>query len=169
MSDPLDLESLYHAHAPVLFAFVLNLSRNESDTHDILQELFVKLSKNPSLLGGIDNPRAFLLKIVYRLALDHFRRHQTREKYTETFAEAQTGVFAPSPDPDIATFRQALSSALAGLPLEQRAVVHLKLWEDCTFEHIAGVLEISPNTAASRYRYGLDKLRSLLRPIHREL
>jgi len=48
-------------------------------------------------------------------------------------------------------------------------VVHLKLWENLTFEAIAETLEIPPNTAASRYRYGLDKLRERLRPIYDEI
>jgi RNA polymerase sigma-70 factor (ECF subfamily) len=47
--------------------------------------------------------------------------------------------------------------------------VHLKLWEEMTFAQIAEALEISPNTAASRYRYGLDKLQTLLRPLYEEL
>jgi RNA polymerase sigma-70 factor (ECF subfamily) len=45
----------------------------------------------------------------------------------------------------------------------------LKLWEGLTFEQIAEALDIPANTAASRYRYGLDKLRGLLRPIYEEL
>jgi len=58
---------------------------------------------------------------------------------------------------------------LGELPAEQRAVVHLKLWEEFTFETIATALDISPNTAASRYRYGLDKLRDRLRPLYEEI
>jgi len=62
-----------------------------------------------------------------------------------------------------------LSRALAELPPEQRAVVHLKLWEGLTFEQIAAALEIPLNTAVSRYRYGLDKLRERLRPLYEEI
>jgi RNA polymerase sigma-70 factor (ECF subfamily) len=62
-----------------------------------------------------------------------------------------------------------LSNALGELPAEQRAVVHLKLWEGLTFETIAETLGLSPNTAASRYRYGLDKLRARLRPLYDEI
>ena len=47
--------------------------------------------------------------------------------------------------------------------------MHLKLWEDFTFAEIANALDIPPNTAASRYRYGIDKLQTLLRPIYEEL
>ena len=62
-----------------------------------------------------------------------------------------------------------ICGALGNLPADQRAVVHLKLWEGMTFEQIAGLLEIPPNTAASRYRYGLDKMRELLRPLYDEI
>jgi len=48
-------------------------------------------------------------------------------------------------------------------------VLHLKLWEGLTFEVIAETLGIPPNTAASRYRYGIDKLQSRLRPLYEEL
>jgi RNA polymerase sigma-70 factor (ECF subfamily) len=45
----------------------------------------------------------------------------------------------------------------------------LNLWEGLTFEEIAAALDLSPNTAASRYRYGLDKLRDRLRPLYEEM
>ena len=48
-------------------------------------------------------------------------------------------------------------------------MVHLKLWEGLTFEQIAELLGIPLNTAASRYRYGLDKLRERLRPLYDEI
>ena len=52
---------------------------------------------------------------------------------------------------------------LAGLPQEQREVIVLKIWHEHTFEEIGELLEISPNTAAGRYRYGLQKLRTCLK------
>ena len=47
---------------------------------------------------------------------------------------------------------RAAMACLAQLPVEQREVIVLKIWQDCTFEEIGGLLEISPNTAAGRYR-----------------
>jgi RNA polymerase sigma-70 factor, ECF subfamily len=55
----------------------------------------------------------------------------------------------------------ALQSALRVLPEEQREVVVLRIWGQLTFDEIAGVVDISPNTAASRYRYGLMKLKEV--------
>jgi RNA polymerase sigma-70 factor (ECF subfamily) len=147
----------------------LNLTRDQSDTRDVLQEIFVKLARNPELLDCLRDERAFLLRLAHNAAIDLIRRRGTRERTKDNFAAEIVSPFAPANDPDEQTFRNELAGALAGLPAEQRAVVHLKLWEGLTFEEIAAALEIPLNTAASRYRYGLDKLRQHLRPLYEEM
>jgi RNA polymerase sigma-70 factor (ECF subfamily) len=169
MPAGLDIERLYDEHAQPLFAFLLNFTRNEADTRDLLQEIFVKLAREPKLLAGVRNERAFLIRLAHNAAIDLIRRRGTRNKTREQFAVEKISPFATANDPDEQIFRDELAAALAELPEEQRAVVHLKLWEELTFEEIAVALDISPNTAASRYRYGLDKLRDRLRPLHEEI
>ena len=164
-----EIERLYDGHAQSLYAFLLNLTRNEADTRDLLQDIFVKLAREPELLAGVRDERAFLIRLVHNAAIDLMRRRGTRDKTKENLAAETVSPFAPANDPDEKYFREELAGALAGLPEEQRAVVHLKLWEELTFEEIAAALDISPNTAASRYRYGLDKLRDRLRPLHEEM
>jgi RNA polymerase sigma-70 factor, ECF subfamily len=164
-----DLERLYDEHAQPLYAFLLNLTRDEADTHDLLQDVFVKLAHNPELLAGVRDERAFLIRLAHNAAIDMMRRRGTRDKTREQFTAESISPFAPANNPDERAFRDALAAALAELPPEQRAVVHLKLWEGLTFEEIAVALDISPNTAASRYRYGLDKLRDRLRPLYKEI
>ena len=61
-----DFERLYDEHAQAVFAFLLNLTRHEADTRDLLQELFVKLAKQPELLEGVRDERAFLLRMADR-------------------------------------------------------------------------------------------------------
>jgi RNA polymerase sigma-70 factor (ECF subfamily) len=58
---------------------------------------------------------------------------------------------------------ERLSHALAELPFEQREVVMMHLHASMTFRDIARARKISPNTAKSRYRYGIDKLKTLLK------
>ena len=163
------IEQLYDAHASSLFAFLLNFLRDENDTRDLLQEIFVKIAREPELLKNVHNERAFLVRLAHNAAIDLIRRRGARERTRENFAREDIPVFAHTDDPDDAFFRQQLSAALVELPEEQRAVVHLKLWEEMTFDDIADALGISPNTAASRYRYGLDKLRDRLRPLYKEI
>ncbi|MGD0016230.1 MAG: sigma-70 family RNA polymerase sigma factor [Verrucomicrobiia bacterium] len=169
MRSESELERLYDEHAQALFAFLLNFTRHEADARDVLQEVFLKLANRPQLLDGVLEVRAFLIRLAHNQAIDLMRRRATREKnYDQLAAESET-VFAPSADPDEVAFRKSLAEALGELPTDQCAVIHLKLWEGITFEAIAEALSISPNTAASRYRYGIDKLRDRLRPIYEEL
>jgi RNA polymerase sigma-70 factor, ECF subfamily len=169
MPDGHELERLYDEHAQPLFAFLLNFTRNEADTRDLLQEIFVKLAREPKLLNGVREERAFFIRLAHNAAIDLMRRRGTRGRTKEHFAAEIISPFAPASDPDEKVFREELAVALGELPAEQRAVVHLKLWEGLTFEEIAAALEIPPNTAASRYRYGLDKLRGRLRPLYEEM
>jgi RNA polymerase sigma-70 factor (ECF subfamily) len=169
MASPPTLDRLYDEHAQALFSFLLNFTRNESDTRDLLQELFVKLAQRPGQLEGVANIRAFLLRLAHNLSVDMVRRRGARDKAHDLLGANAVDLFAPSLDPDENQFRNALSAALQHLPPDQRAIVHLKLWEGLTFDQIAELLTISPNTAASRYRYGLDKLRDQLRPLYDEI
>jgi RNA polymerase sigma-70 factor (ECF subfamily) len=164
-----ELERLYDEHAQSLYAFLLNLTRDEADTRDVLQDVFVKLVRDLELLAGVRDERAFLIRLAHNAAIDLIRRRGTRDKTREEFAAETISPFAPTSDPDKQTFRAALAEALTELPAEQRAVVHLKLWEGLPFEQIAAALDIPLNTAASRYRYGLDKLREHLRPLYEEI
>ena len=166
---PLDFERLYDEHAQTLFAFLLNFTRHEADTRDLLQEVFIKLANRPELLHGVRDERAFLLRLAHNQAIDLIRRRGTRERQYEQLAAETIAAFAPAAEPDEIAFRAALSAALGELPADQRAAVHLKLWEGLTFEQIAELLGIPLNTAASRYRYGIDKLRERLRPLYDEI
>lgn len=118
---------LYDEHAQPLYAFLLNLTRDEPDTRDVLQEIFVQLAHQPHLLDGIRDERAFLLRLAHNAAIDLIRRRGTRERTRESFVAEIISPFAPAKDPDEQTFRDELARALAELPADQRAVVHLKL------------------------------------------
>ena len=164
-----EIERLYDKHAQPLFAFLLNFTRDEADTRDLPQEIFVKLAREPKLLVGVREERAFLIRLAHNAAIDLIRRRGTCERTKENFTAEAISIFAPANDPDEKVFREELAIALGELPEEQRAVVHLKLWGEMTFEEIAAALDIPPNTAASRYRYALDKLRRRLRPLYEEM
>ncbi|HYG34785.1 MAG TPA: sigma-70 family RNA polymerase sigma factor, partial [Clostridia bacterium] len=60
---------------------------------------------------------------------------------------------------------QLIQEAMNRLPEIYREVVTLKVWGGLTFAEIADSLDISPNTAASRYRYGLEELRKLTKAV----
>ena len=70
---------------------------------------------------------------------------------------------------DAALLARSFCEAMKTLPDAQRTILQLKLWDGLTFEEIAHAQGIPLNTAASRYRYALEKMRTLLRPLYEEM
>lgn len=165
MTPSARLEQLYDAHAAGVFHYLNGIVRSEADAKDLLQEFFIKLAANPPP-AHIENERAWLLRVAHRLAIDWLRRHASRTR-AET-QQPQT-LFAAHDDPDASHFARRVEHALHELPPEQRSIAEMKLWHGLTFEQIAEAQRIPLNTAASRYRYALEKLRSLLQPLYDEL
>ena len=164
------LEEIYRDHAPALFCFLWRLTGSESETKDALQEIFVRLARQPKMLEGVVAPRSYLFRLAHRLVIDRYRRESVRRKTDDRAGrEAETMAAPESLADDQAWARTLMQTSLAALPPEQKAVVILKVWEGMTFAEIAEVLDIPANTAASRYRYAIDKLREALRPLHKDL
>jgi RNA polymerase sigma-70 factor (ECF subfamily) len=159
------LADLYDAQAGGLYAFLLNLTRSRAESEDLLHDLFLKVALDEKRFRTLAQPKSYLFAMAHRAVIDAVRRAETRQRRHE---EAEPAEFF-LPNPDDAFFQTEVAAALAGLPIEQRSVVHLKLWEELTFDQIAEALDVSANTAASRYRYGLDKLRERLRSTYKEL
>jgi len=142
----------YDEHGPALLAYAAALLRDPSAAEDVLHQVFLQLLRGRVAISG--DPAPYLFRAVRNTALNHLRG-QSREVEL-----AGGGVWLESPDGSRET-SLALQSALKALPDEQREMVVLKVWGQMTFEEAANVVGISPNTAASRYRYGLEKLKEI--------
>ena len=105
----------------------------------------------------------------YERGLTTLQKRQSELVATQEQLTSGKRIERASDDPTAAARAERAMIAQMRSASDQRAVVHLKLWEGLTFERIAGLLEIPLNTAASRYRYGLDKLRGQLRPLYDEI
>jgi RNA polymerase sigma-70 factor, ECF subfamily len=147
-----DVRGLYETHGRPLLAYACALLRDPSAAEDALHQVFLNVLRGRTSIDG--DPKAYLFRSVRNAALNHIRG-QAREVEL-----ADGGVWLESPDGSVET-SMALQSALNALPDEQREVVVLKIWGQLTFEEAAAVIGIPANTAASRYRYGLEKLREI--------
>ncbi|MBL9214214.1 MAG: sigma-70 family RNA polymerase sigma factor [Opitutaceae bacterium] len=156
--------SWLEAHGPQLLLCARQWTRSLADAEDVVQEAFVRYWRHQRHLPG--DPRALLVTSIRRAALDLARRESRRQIREQRAGEDQAGVdpwFEASASD--AGRREGLEAALRHLPPEQREVLVLKVWNELTFEQIAAALEISPHTAASRYRYGIAALRKELNPV----
>ena len=143
-------QRLYETKAAelVLYGRALGLSHGEAE--DVLQETFLALMQQPEAPA---KPEHYCVRSFRNRALNYRRslwRRLTRELESSRW-------FERSPEESPAE-REAMRG-LADLPVEQREVIVLKIWQCRTFEEIGELLDISPNTAAGRYRYGLQKLK----------
>jgi RNA polymerase sigma-70 factor (ECF subfamily) len=143
-------ETLYEAKAAelILYGRALGLSHGESE--DVLQETFMALMRRDS---PPDQPEHYCVRSFRNKALNYRRglwRRLTREFESIRWFEPSS---AENPAESDAMER------LTTLPADQREVIVLKIWHNYTFEEIGELLEISPNTAAGRYRYGIQKLK----------
>ena len=145
---------------PRLMLFARQQTRCEADAEDVLQSALVKTWKSYG-----DHPSAELLGLVFtnirRCAIDFARSQDRRTDREQKLLEEMGPPVAWFEMPDDDETR-SLQVALSNLPEKLREVITLKLWGDLTFAQIGETLDISQNTAASRYRYALEHLRSQL-------
>jgi RNA polymerase sigma-70 factor (ECF subfamily) len=128
---------------------------SRDDAEDIVQEAFIRFWRSRE---RIDEPKAYLYACVNHCALDWHRgrqRQQRRERVTAR-PEAEPLLVAPVEQEER---RVAIEAALGNLPKNQVEVLIMKIWGGLSFPEIAAALGTSSNTAASRYRYALAKLR----------
>jgi RNA polymerase sigma-70 factor (ECF subfamily) len=154
-----DWKTCFAQLGPALLLFARRWTHCRADAEDIVQEAFVRFWRRQH---SIEN-RALLYATVRSTALDRLRSDQRRARREAAVARDGAEHF----EPQFATAnegQQMLAAAVERLPVEQREVVILKIWNELTFAEIAGVLEISQNTAASRYRYALGALKKTLQP-----
>ena len=131
------------------------------DAEDVVQEAFVRFWRQQRKLGS--EPMALIVTSLRRTAIDLARRNirrERREQLAQQDSALETTLFEPLLEGD--ERRTAIEAALLRLPAEQREVLVLKIWGEFTFAEIAEQLSLSPNTAASRYRYALVALRQEL-------
>jgi RNA polymerase sigma-70 factor, ECF subfamily len=164
------LRALWDGHSRAVYAYLWRLTKNEADAADFLQDLYCRLARQPALVEKLlaGEARGYLLRLAHNAVVDQVRRAQTRERIFEKITTARAGEFATNEGPDEALLRRELLAALAELPEEQRAIVHGRLWKMRTLDELARELGISINTAASRYRYGVDKMRGRLRSLYED-
>lgn len=154
-------KSWFHLYGPKLLLCARQWTGSSADAEDVVQEAFVRFWRHQRQLPG--EPMALLVTSVRRAAFDLARREMRRTAREERAGGGgadQAPMFcAPGEGDDR---RAAIEAALRQLPDEQREVLVLKIWGELTFEQIAVQLDLSPNTAASRYRYALAALRKEL-------
>jgi RNA polymerase sigma factor (sigma-70 family) len=154
----------YERHRRPLYALLLAYVRRRETAEELLQETFFAFLRGLDRLDGSVGLRPLLARTARNLAIDRLRRERCGERALA--ARAADPIFRPASGPPGAAVDEAdrMGALLHGLPEEQREAVVLKALLGMTFREAAEVTGAPEATVASRYRYGIEKLRAALAP-----
>ena len=144
----------YDEHGATLYRHALMIVGDAAAAEDAVQHVFLKLLTGSSERDDIRSASAYLRRAVRNQCYSWLRARRQDRTAAETAAGSLLEPIGPAPQDD----RLMLEQALRALPPEQREVVHLKVFEGLTFKQIATLTDTPANTAASRYRYAIEKL-----------
>ena len=157
----MNLEDLYGRYGENLYRYLVFRLGSPEDAEDVLQETFYRFARYGVRWKLVRNPQAF----VFRVARNEVNRFLQR-KLSRPAGDAGPLERASSFSAALATPAEPSAILLVELadqlPDEQKEVIFMKVFDGLTFKEIGSACEISANTAASRYRYALDKLRAAL-------
>jgi RNA polymerase sigma-70 factor (ECF subfamily) len=157
------LEAAYDAWADELYRYALMILADPAAAEDAVQQTFVKLAGMKNIVH-VNSLRDYLRTALRHHCYDVLRK-QRRDKRQVSLSSIEPLLEPISPEEPNEDDRQALEAALRTLSPEQREIIHLKIYEQMTFQQIADALSVSANTVASRYRYAMEGLRRRLRTV----
>jgi len=154
-SGPVAVGGLFDLTSQRLLRLAAAITRNQHDAEDAVQSALMGVTMKPRLLVESHSPWAYLLQMVRNESLVVLRKRRrvmplgsiidllTRRSVDQLEQEERY---------------RLIWKELRRLPTAQCEVIVLRIWEELSFEEISAILEIPTPTAASRYRYGLEKL-----------
>ncbi|MHC4216561.1 MAG: RNA polymerase sigma factor [Planctomycetota bacterium] len=157
------LRVIYQKYRTALLKLAVVLSNEVNTAEDVVQDVFLNFAQSAARIRPIGNLRSYLMTSVAN-RLRNLRR--SRQRHQGCSIEKSDCLVSDLRRPEqwalLSEELQLLSNAMAQIPDKQREVIALYMQGQMSFRQIAKFQKASASTIRGRYRYGLDKLRSLL-------
>jgi RNA polymerase sigma-70 factor (ECF subfamily) len=163
------LSTLIKRHQSKIFGFIYSKVGDRDLSDDIFQDTFIKVIR--TLKSNSYNEEGkflpWVMRIAHNLVIDHFRRNKKMPMYRET---EEFSIFSIMTDDSLTIENKLISDQVAKdlrqlveeLPLEQKEVLMMRLYQDMSFKEISEVTGVSINTALGRMRYAVLNLRKVI-------
>jgi len=161
-ASPEALARVYEKYIDAMLTLAAGLLGNRAAAEDVVQDVFLSFARSAKGLRSRGSLRSYLMTGVLNRVRDCHRQRQRQAARPTLSDEPACGSAGPDQAAILAEETARLHQAVAELPDEQREVVLLRLKANLKFRDIARLQQTSINTVLGRYRYGLDRLRSLL-------
>lgn len=158
-------ETLYRRHNDALYRYLLRLCGDPDTAQDVFQEAWGKIIKARDRYRPTAKFTTFLFRVAHNCFIDHVRRNKrhTHKDTVEAEAEAHPGD-QPEDLVEKRLARERLDQAIQSLPDEQRDVYLLHEEAGFTLDQIASITDCNRETAKSRLRYAVKKLKKAIAP-----
>ncbi len=160
--DPEALHQVYRRYKDDLLTVAMSLLNDRHAAEDCMHDVFVHFAADPADLRVTRNLRGYLMRCAANLAKNQLKRRHLQPAMLGDGPDCTDDCDCPPHRLIVSEESTRVFEALAQLPPEQCEVVTLHIHGQLTFREIAGQLGLSINTVQSRYRYGIEKLRTLL-------
>jgi RNA polymerase sigma-70 factor, ECF subfamily len=164
-----ELEVLVREHARLLYRIGFSVLRNADDAEDVVQEVFLRVLRSRNKLAGVLDPKAYLARIGWNVAIDFRRRRRDVSiDATEEPVIASMAARLQTRDADIedaAGDRQIMrlvEQAILSLPQDLRDALTLSAIEELTAPEAAQVLGVAEATVRTRVFRARQMLREKL-------
>jgi RNA polymerase sigma-70 factor (ECF subfamily) len=162
-NDPRILQKLMEELWPLLVAFAHRTLSGSADPEDVVQNAFVRLWSRRATLKEEGSVRALLYTIVKNACLDELRKKARRDRAEED-ARPPTPPRSPYEDVHGAELQRVAAAAVAHLPERRREVFRFVREEGLSYQEVAELMALSPQTVANHMSLAMADLRTALRP-----
>lgn len=161
--DVAAFETLYRRHNDALFRYLLRMCRQRDSAEDVFQEVWSKIIRARMQYRPTAKFTTYLYRVAHNCFIDHLRRNKRHRAETAVEPDSQPhDGDGPDWDAERQLARRRLEAALTTLPDEQRDVFLLYEEAGLSLDQIAAITDCNRETAKSRLRYAMRKLRAAL-------
>jgi RNA polymerase sigma-70 factor (ECF subfamily) len=148
-----------------LYSLIYQSTKNLSLTEEVFQEVFYKVIHKKDYFDPNSSFKAWIYKICRNTCIDLARKRNKIPTHSLLFEESSSETLEQSDTKDplevvsINELKEFLNKAASILPSDQQETFYYKVRSEMTFEEIGEVMDCSINTAKSRFRYAIEKIR----------
>tara|TARA_Y100000994_G_C15606019_1_gene406772 strand:+ start:131 stop:709 length:579 start_codon:yes stop_codon:yes gene_type:complete len=163
-------EKLVRRYEDRIYNQGLRLTGSRSDAMDLMQEVFLGVYRNLHRFRGDAKFSSWIFRIAHNKAIDMKRRKRLMSFVSQSgdnegdLLDNFPGHSSLEAEEVFSEYEnnKAILSILSQLPMHQRLIVELKIFQSQTFEDIASIQEVSVNTVKTRFYSALKKLKTIL-------
>ncbi len=153
-------ELAYNEYGAMLYRYALMILTDHGMAEDVIQLVFMKFIKMGKKIDDFNEIYYYLRKAVRNESFKLLQKNRANEAFKQSYGLRP--LLEPTRGDVPVAEQKIIEEAICKLPVAQREVVHMKIFENMTFREIAELLDESINTIASRYKYAIEKLRFLI-------